>query len=255
MNYEIKKEGKFEYIEIGSGHPLVLLHGLFGALSNWEFVISHFSANYKVIIPLLPIFDLPLKETNVDGLAKFVHEFIEYKSLENVTFLGNSLGGHVGLVYTIEHPEKVHSLVLTGSSGLYEESFGGTMPRREDYNYIKERIEYTFYSPSTATKELVDEVFQIVNDRNKVLAVIATARSAIKHNLSDELTTFKMPVLLIWGRNDNITPPHVGEEFHKLMPNSELHFIDRCGHAPMMERPLEFNTILDRFLEKVLPNK
>jgi len=93
----------------------------------------------------------------------------------------------------------------------------------------------------------VDEVYQIVNERMKTLKVISLARSAIRHNLGEELTQIKLPTLLIWGNNDTITPPFVGREFNRFIPNSELHFIDHCGHAPMMEVPGEFNVILEGF--------
>ena len=127
---------------------------------------------------------------------------------------------------------------------------GDTYPKRGDYEYIRKKTEMTFYDPNTATKELVDEVYQIVNERMKTLKVIALARSAIKNNLGDELRQIKLPTLLIWGNNDSITPPFVGREFNKLIPDSELHFIDHCGHAPMMEVPHEFNVILSQFLQK-----
>src|SRR6185503_735177 len=117
MNYELKKEEKFQYIEVGEGPVLLLLHGLFGALSNWNTVLDYFSPDYKVVIPLMPIYQMPLSSTNVDGLSDFVHEFIHYKQYPPVCLLGNSLGGHVALVYALDHPAKVHSMVLTGSSG------------------------------------------------------------------------------------------------------------------------------------------
>ena len=101
-----------------------------------------------------------------------------------------------------------------------------------------------------ATKELVDEVFEITVSRVKVIKIIALAKSAIRNNLGEELNQIKQPTLLVWGQNDIITPPFVGKEFNKLIPNSELHFIDKCGHAPMMEVPEEFNQILDGFLQK-----
>ena len=251
MIVEVKKENGFSFVEEGEGEVLLLLHGLFGALSNWEYVLEKFAPKYKVVIPLMPIYDLPLLGANVDALAKFIHKFVQYKKFNQVTLLGNSLGGHVGLVYTLTHPEHVKAMMLTGSSGLYEEGMGGTYPKREDYNYIKERVEYTFYDPKTATKELVDEVFEVVNNRNKILRILSMAKSAMRHNLRKEVPKITIPVSLIWGRNDTITPAEVGEEFHSLFPNSELTFIDKCGHAAMMERPEEFNEILDVFLTKV----
>lgn len=250
MEYEIKQSGKFKYVEEGNGEPLVLLHGLFGALSNFKDLVEHFKNTHRVIIPLLPLYDLSLIDTSVSGLSKYVAKFIDHQKLSNIHLLGNSLGGHVGLVYALKHQEVIRSITLTGSSGLFENGMGETYPKRGDYNYVQKKTELTFYDPKVATKELVDEVFGIINNRLKALKIIALARSAIRHNLGDELQSIKLPVCLIWGKNDTITPPMVAEEFQKLLPNSELHWIDKCGHAPMMEVPGEFNVILTTFLDK-----
>lgn len=252
MQYSIKEEGKFKYVEEGEGEPLMLLHGLFGALSNFEHLIEHFRHTHKVVVPILPLFDLDILHTTVGGLAKFVHKFIETKGYDKIHLLGNSLGGHVALVHVLKHPEKIKSLILTGSSGLFENGMGDTYPRRGDYEYIRKKTEVTFYDPKTATKELVDEVFEITRNRLKVIKIISLAKSAIRHNLGEELNNVKQPTLLIWGNNDTITPPFVAREFNRLIPNSELHFIDKCGHAPMMEQPEEFNVILDKFLKKLI---
>ena len=251
MQQSMKEEGKFRYVEQGEGEPLVLLHGLFGAMSNFHGLINHFRHTHKVVVPMLPLFDLDILHTSVGGLAKYVHKFIEFKGYENVHLLGNSLGGHVALVHVLKHPERIKSLILTGSSGLFENGMGDTYPRRGDYEYIKKKTEVTFYDPNTATKELVDEVFEITRNRLKVIKIIALAKSAIRNNLGEELNNITLPTLLIWGNNDTITPPFVAREFHRLIPNSELHFIDKCGHAPMMEQPEEFNVILDKFFKKL----
>lgn len=248
----IKEENGFKYIEEGEGDTLLLLHGLFGALSNFDDVTEAFKSQYKVVIPLLPIYDLPLLTTGVTTLAKYLLKFVKHKKLKNINLLGNSLGGHVALIFTLNHPEYVKALVLTGSSGLYENAFGGSFPKRENYDFIKEKVEYTFYDPATASKELVDEVFQTVNDRNKVIRILSMAKSAIRHNLAKELHKITIPVCLIWGKNDTVTPPDVAVEFHNLLPNSELNWIDHCGHAPMMEVPHEFIMYLRRFLDRVL---
>jgi len=251
MNYEIKQADKFRYIEEGEGEPLVLLHGLFGALSNFEHLIEYFRRHNKVVVPMLPLFELDILHTTVGGLEKFVYKFIEARDYKNVHLLGNSLGGHVGLLHVLRHPERIKSLILTGSSGLFENGMGDTYPKRGDYEYIKKKTALTFYDPSVSTKELVDEVYDIVNSRLKVIKIISLAKSAIRNNLGEELNQIKQPTLLIWGNNDTITPPFVGREFNKLIPNSELHFIDKCGHAPMMEVPVEFNEILHKFLTKL----
>ncbi|HMO62272.1 MAG TPA: alpha/beta hydrolase [Ferruginibacter sp.] len=250
MNYEVQQDGKFKFIETGEGEPLLLLHGLFGALSNFNDLITHFRQTHKVVVPILPLLDLDLLHTSVGGLQKYVHKFIEHRKYDGIHLLGNSLGGHVALVHILKHPEHIKSLILTGSSGLFENGMGDTYPKRGDKEYIRKKTEITFYDPAMATEELVNEVFEITNNRLKVIKIIALAKSAIRNNLGDELKGIKQPTCLIWGNNDTVTPPFVAKEFHKLIPNSELHFIDKCGHAPMMEVPVEFNAILGQFLAK-----
>jgi pimeloyl-ACP methyl ester carboxylesterase len=251
MQFTVKEEKGFKYVEEGEGEVLILLHGLMGALSNWEAVINEFKGRYRVIIPMLPIYDLPLLTTGVKTLSKFLNRFMKFKQIEQAILLGNSLGGHVGLIFTIKHTTKVKALVLAGSSGLYENAFGGTFPKRENYEFIKEKVELTFYNPATATKELVDEVYAAVNDRHKVIRILAMAKSAIRHNMAKELKHIKVPVCLIWGKNDIVTPPEVAVEFNQLLPDSELNWIDKCGHAPMMEHPAQFNTFLNSFLTRI----
>lgn len=248
MALEIKKSGNFSYIDEGEGDVLLLLHGLFGALSNWESVVNRFSGNYRVIIPMLPIYEMPKRQANLEGLLKFLEEFVTEFGLKDLTLMGNSLGGHIGLLYTLAHQDNVQNLILTGSSGLFENAMGGSFPKRGSYEYIKERVEYTFYDPDTATKEYVDEVFETTKSISKCMSIVAIAKSAQRHNLANDLHKIKIPVLLIWGLNDTITPPMVGHEFNRLLPNSTLRFIDKCCHAPMMERPTEFNMILEAWL-------
>ncbi|RZK03650.1 MAG: alpha/beta fold hydrolase, partial [Flavobacterium sp.] len=178
MEYEVIEDNGFKYVEAGKGETLVLLHGLMGELSNWEPVIDYFKDHYHVLVPILPIYELPILTLGVKSLSKYVHRFVKFKKLGQVVLIGNSLGGHVGLVFTSAHQEYVKALVLTGSSGLYENAFGGSFPRRESYDYIKEKVEFTFYDPATATKELVDEVFKTVNERSKVIRILALAKSA-----------------------------------------------------------------------------
>jgi pimeloyl-ACP methyl ester carboxylesterase len=254
MDITIKQEGRFKYIEEGEGEVLLLLHGLFGALSNWREVTEHFSKKYKVVIPLMPIFEMNILSLSVEGLANFIHEFIDYKKIKSVNLLGNSLGGHVALVYLKKYPENAKTLLLTGSSGLYENAMGGNYPKKGDKDFIRQKIEITFYDPKNTTDELVDEVFETVNDRMKVLRILTMAKSAIRHNMRKDIPNIKIPVCLIWGKNDVITPPSVGEEFHELLPNSELHFLDKCGHVPMMEHPTEFNNIAEAFYLKNIAN-
>jgi pimeloyl-ACP methyl ester carboxylesterase len=251
MIKNLKKEGKFSYFEIGEGKPIIILHGLMGGLSNFDSVTSFFAnKGYRVILPELPIYSLPLLKTNVKNIANYVRDFIEFKKLGKVILLGNSLGGHIALLCTKLYPEKIEALVITGSSGLYESAMGESYPKRGDYEYIKLKAQGVFFDPAIATKEIVDEVYTTVNDRTKLIRTLAIAKSAIRHNMSKDLPKMQTPTCIIWGKNDGVTPPDVAKEFNELLPDSELFWIDKCGHAAMMEHPDEFNILLDKWLTK-----
>ena len=220
-----------------------------GGLSNFTGVMEFFpKKGYKVVILDLPLYTMSLLKTSVANFAKYLKEFIDYKGYQEVILLGNSLGGHIALLTTKLYPEVVKALVITGSSGLYENAMGESYPKRGDYQYIKKKAENVFYDPQVATKEIVDDVFATVNDRSKLIRTLAIAKSAIRHNMSKDLTKMFTLTCIIWGRNDNVTPPEVAEDFDRLLPDSDLFWIDKCGHAAMMEHPDEFNELLYKWL-------
>lgn len=247
----LKREDKFTYAEAGEGKAIIVLHGLMGALSNFDATFKHFSENgYKVLIPELPLYTLPILKTNVKNLAKFLHDFIEFKQLKDVVLLGNSLGGHIALYYIKHYPQDVSALVLTGSSGLYENSMGNNYPRRGDKEFVRTKTQEVFYDKSIATDELVDQVYDVINDRNTLVKTLAIAKSAVRHNMANDLPNMSQPTCIIWGKNDTVTPPEVAEDFHKLLPDSDLFWVKKCGHAAMMEHPQEFNQILEEWFKK-----
>ena len=249
MKLTPKQEDKLKYIEKGIGTQIIFLHGLMGGLSNFEKSIISFSKNnFKVLVPELPLYDLPLLSTSVKAFAEYLNEFIEFKKLDKFILLGNSLGGHVGLYYTKLFKKRAAALVLTGSSGLYESAMGSGYTRRGDYEVMKKKVEEVFYDPKVATKELVDEVFETVNNRHKLVKTLAIAKSAIRHNMAKDLPKMSLPVCLIWGEDDIVTPPNVADEFHELLPNSDLFWLKKCGHAAMMEHPERFNEIVIQWL-------
>lgn len=251
MKSNLRQEGKFKYLEQGEGTPIVILHGLMGGLSNFDGVIDYFpKQGYKVVIPELPLYSMSLLKTSVGTFAKFLKEFINHKGYEKVILLGNSLGGHIALLATKLYPETVKALIITGSSGLYENSMGESYPRRGDYEFIKKKAQDVFYDPEVATKEVVDDVYETVSDRNKLVKTLAIAKSAIRHNMAKDLPKMETPTCIIWGKDDNVTPPEVAEDFKLLLPDADLYWIDKCGHAAMMEHPDLFNDLLHAWLKK-----
>ncbi|MET0637518.1 MAG: alpha/beta hydrolase [Chitinophagaceae bacterium] len=241
------------YASFGQGEPIVMLYGLFGSVKTFHPLIEHLQGRYQVIVPIFPFYEETIR-MDIFTLTEFVEKLVEELSLDKFHLLGNSMGGHIALLYVLRHPAKVHSLILSGSSGLFESGMGDTFPRRQDYDYIKSKTELTFYDPKIATKELVDEIFTTVNSR-RVLQILSLAKSTIRHNLENELSFIDIDCCLIWGRNDTITPPEVAKDFQKKLPRASLSWIDQCGHVPMLEQPAAFNSILDSFFLSLYQKK
>lgn len=250
------KEWQFIYEEKGEGEPLIILHGLMGAASNFKEMRDFLSENgFKVFLPKLPLLEFNILQTNITQLKKYLERFINHLGLKNIHLIGNSLGGHLALLYANEHQDNIKSISLLGSSGLYEKSFGSSFPRREDKKYIREKINEIFFDKKIVTDELVEDVFETLNDRMNILKTLSISKSAIRHNMEKDLPNLKIPTCLIWGKNDNVTPPEVAEKFHSLLSNSKLFWIDKCGHAPMMEHPSIVNEIYIDWYKEVFTKK
>jgi 2-hydroxy-6-oxonona-2,4-dienedioate hydrolase len=246
----VKEEGKFKWLEEGDGgQPIILLHGLMGGVENFGEMVDFISEEYKVYGLDLKLFEGRILKVSVKSLSDYLYEFMNHLGLSSAVLLGNSMGGHIALIFSKEHPEMVDSMILTGSSGLYESAMGDSFPRRGDKGYIRTKTEEVFYDPAVATDELVDRVFEIANNRISILKLLGYAKSAIRHNMAEDIPNFTMPVCLIWGEHDKVTPPKVADEFHSLLPNSELHWMPLCGHAAMWEHPEEFSKIVLKFLK------
>jgi pimeloyl-ACP methyl ester carboxylesterase len=254
--YPVHEVEGVRYIDEGppdAAPPILLLHGMLGDLSNWTDTVGALAdRGYRVLVPVLPVYNLPISESNIPGLTDYVRAFVEAIGVDSVVLVGNSLGGHIALIYALRYPNQVPAMVLSGASGIYEMPMGSGTMRRQDREFIRERTELTFYDPVHATDELVDEMLEIVNDRPRAVRLIKMARSAEEETVTERLSGLDVPTLLVWGQNDVITPPDVAEEFRERLADAELHFIDRCGHAPMIEHPDQFNTIMLQFLEQRL---
>ncbi|MFQ5569457.1 MAG: alpha/beta fold hydrolase [Rhodothermales bacterium] len=256
LNYSLHDAFGYQYIDEGLASdlpPVVLLHGMLGDITNWTATLRALvKRHYRVLIPVLPVHKLPMKQSNVQGLVAYVRGFLSALEVDPVVLAGNSLGGQIALFYVLHYPESVSALVLSGSSGIYELEMGTSTLRRRDRDFLRERAEITFYDPIHVTDEIVERGYRFANDRSIALRLLKLARSVKSETVIDRLAHIEIPTQLIWGRNDRITPPDVAELFQQRMPHAELHLIDRCGHAPMMEHPDIFNEMMLAFLHKTI---
>ncbi len=241
----------FEYLKIAKGNDnanaLVFLHGMFGGLSNYDSLIKHIDG-YDIFVPAIPIHNFDSGEVSIQKLTNWLHAFLESMELNRPILLGNSMGGHLALDYTIQHPQNVSSLILTGSSGVQEKDFGSTFPRRSDRSYIRKQAALTFYDDKFITEEVVDDIIKVITHPSRLRNILTIARDTHEYNMEQFLPNIQHEVLLVWGKNDEITPPEVARRFHSELPNARLKWIDKCGHAPMMEHPEKFAKFVNEFL-------
>lgn len=252
-SFELNRQNGYEFLRITNGtlpdRTLVFLHGMFGGLSNFDPLLKRLKGE-TVLVPSIPIYEKDgLSAPTIPAIADWLHGFVSDNGLDRLVLLGNSMGGHIALEYAHKHPERLEGLVLTGSSGLFENDFGTSVPRRNDRDYIRERACMTFYDDAIVTDEIVDELFEVIQAPSKLSRLLRVARSTHAHNMEHILPTLDIPALLVWGRDDEITPPEVAEMFFELLPDARLKWIDKCGHAPMMEHPDLFYSHLNDFLK------
>jgi 2-hydroxy-6-oxonona-2,4-dienedioate hydrolase len=247
------REGPHPYLEVGRGRPVVLLHGIFGSIHNWEGFLRHAPEGFRFIVPAIPIFTLPLEQCTIPGLSGYVADLLLRLGLKQVVLGGNSLGGHLALDVALARPEMVDALILTGSSGLFERGFDSGVPIRPGDDWVRAKAMEVFYGPDAVTDDIVDGVRAVVEDRAQLLRAIRTAKSAKRTHMGGRLREIAMPTLLLWGRQDRVTPPDVAEEFHAGIPGSKLVYVEECGHAPMIECPAEFARLVGQFLRGLPP--
>lgn|SRR5699024_3015170 len=249
-DFEVYKKDKFEYLHISNANSnkdnLVLLHGMFGSLSNYDPLLKEVQG-YNIYVPKIPIYELGMREISIQRLTKWLRGFFNELDIQDSILLGNSMGGHLALDYTQEFSDDVEALILTGSSGLLEMDFGSTFPRRKDRDFIKKQANLTFYE-DLIDDDAMEEIMAVVRSPSKLTNLLALTRDTHKYNMEKFLSGINQPVLLVWGRQDEITPPKVADMFLEKLPNAQLHWIDKCGHAPMMEHPEKFAVLMNNFL-------
>jgi len=238
----------FRWLERGEGEPVVLLHGLMGEMDHWECTLQALEGTCRGLAPLVPILDPDQAEASIEGLTDYVGAFLDALDLPPAVVGGNSLGGHLALELALRYPARVGGLILTGSSGLFERGFTRGVPHVPTAEFVREKMEEIFYDATLVTPSWVESVRRILTTRVSALRVLRVARSAKRASLEGRLGDIRIPTLLVWGKDDRITPPEVAERFRALVPGAELAFVANCGHAPMLEQPAIFNAIVGDWL-------
>lgn len=242
------------YINTGQGHVVILLHGIFGNIHIWKPVVDALKNDFQVIVPRLPLTELPLEDANVKHIAHVLHRFIEFHELKNVTLVGHAVGGQLALMYTHLYPANVRRLVLVSSAGLMERSPALRSEIPGDFQSLQEEVEDAFFLKEYVSEKIVEEIYEVTRDESKQAVIGEIACSSKKYRVSTILNKIDHPVLLVWGLYDPISPPESALHFHDLLSNSEVKFIDRCGHVPMLEKAEEFNRHVLDFLKSAAGN-
>jgi len=239
------------YIDAGDGPVVILLHGLFGKLGMWKPSVDALMKKYRVVVPRLPIFELPAESTNIRHLSDVLHEFIECHNLRDVHLVGHAIGGQVALMYANDHPLNVDRIVLTGSAGLFESlDFKMAMsPEAANYDFINKQVRSAFYNAEHTPEQLVNEIYASIQSSPRKLKISSLIQSSKTDTVEMFLNHLDHRVLLLWGLQDKITPPEVALHFHDFLHNSEVRFIEKCGHLPMVEEPEIFSKHLMSFLD------
>ncbi|MCI2431370.1 alpha/beta fold hydrolase [Candidatus Acetothermia bacterium] len=236
-----------DYIETGQGETLTLLHGLFGGPENWHAAIEVLQHDFHILAPRFPL-DGSTPLTSVRELTEFVKGFLDSKGVAKTALVGNSLGGHVALDLALQYPQRVTKLILAGSAGLYERHLAdGNFPK-PDRDFIRTQAHKIFYQKDHITDEMIEEIYKQLQDRRYVRFLLRIAKATRDYRMDDLLAQVQVPTLLVWGAQDEVTPPHVAHQFQRSLPRAQLVFFERCGHAPPIEHPHEFGRVVREFL-------
>lgn len=248
FGFQRRSLGEHLWTECGSGQPLIFCPGMFGSFRNFGPIGQELSKNYRVIVPYLPMYDVPLKNCTVAYLGEYLGTFIDDLDLKKCILAGNSMGGGTILNYTFANPENVDKLILFASSGLSFIPMRGGAMKLKSFDYVKSLLSDIFFDSNKVTHEELTEIFNAFQNKPILLRCLSFTRSTKKNLFHDRLPKITQRTLVIWGENDKVTSPEIGREFHTLIPNSEFHLLAECGHVPPHEQPEKCLRIMQDFL-------
>lgn len=242
-------------VDVGEGRPFVFLHGLVGLNDHWEDSVRHMSQRVRCVMLEVPLLELRDEDCSIDGVAALTERFLDgyfAGGMQRPVLVGNSFGGHVALRMALDRPDAVGGLVLAGAAGLIERSMVSDIQIRPSREWLTRKIGELFYDPSRHLRDSeVDRAFAALSDRGGARAMVKLSRSARKNHLGDRVQEIGAPTLLIWGRNDVVTPPEAAAQFLNRLPDARIVWFDECGHTPMIEKPEEFGAAVVAFADEL----
>jgi pimeloyl-ACP methyl ester carboxylesterase len=226
------------YEAAGEGEPVVLVHGLSGSTRWWSRNVPAIAERHRIYLVDLPGFGamrslrrrFVLAET-----ATWLAEWMEAAGLERVHLVGHSMGGYVSVRLAASRPELVRRLVLVAPAGVPAE--------RSMLGHLVPLLLAARYATPAFMPVLVRDAL-----RMGPTTLWRAARDLLAEDVRGDLQNIEAPTLLVWGRNDPLIPPAVGDLLREGIPNSRLLLLQRAGHVPMFDQPKEFDAALLAFL-------
>ncbi len=262
------KGGEFHYTESGSGVPVLMIHGFGGSNRDFYILDSLVNSKYRVIRVDLPGFGLSDFPEQNEGDEKITEVYSEYFSflldtlhIDSCYVLGNSLGGLMSVNLTLQHPDLVKKLILFNSAGydmaevmktanasFFQGKLVQLMLEKGIPKYMTAKgIGRVFYKAPLLTEEKIQRVNDFWNREGNLHHIMAMAST--KEQFDESLIKkISCPTLIVWGKEDKIVNPKYAERFHHDIKGSQVIIYDSCGHVPMMERPLDVQREVLRFL-------
>jgi 2-hydroxy-6-oxonona-2,4-dienedioate hydrolase len=244
---ESGQEVQAKLADVGVGRPVVFLHGLVGLNDHWDEVVNRIRHRVRCILVEFPLLKLTGADCSVSGVSLLTERLLEeHLSLKGSAYdkyvlVGNSFGGHVALRLALSRQDLVGGLVLAGASGLIERTMVTQLTVHPSREWMRRKISELFYDPAVHMREAdLDRAHKEISERAGARAMVKLSRSARSDHLGNRIHQIKAPCLLVWGREDIVTPPEAAHEFMAKLQDARIVWYDRCGHAPMIEKPAEF---------------
>jgi triacylglycerol lipase len=247
----LKDNTVVHYLDAGQGPVLVLIHGLGSSSEVWRDSMRLLARRYRVVALDLPGYgksDKPRADYSIEYHAAALNDFIDALGADKVALVGNSMGGWISAITALNHPEKVSHLILVDSAGLRSDKFPSINLNPATKEDERTLLLALFVNKSFVTEKMVNDQWEYRKDmRPTVRATLESLKTKLPF-LDDRLKNIKVPTLIIWGRDDTLTPFDYAERLAKGIPGSKLVVIDNTGHIPQVEKPATFYRAVKGFV-------